>query len=187
MIMMKKTEEIYILTDCKSSVQTLPSHGNPSPFIHMILSYCSELTKLRSPSSGYPPMSTSLAMRGLTSWPSKEQPPPGQTGHPLNIYYKPSYLDHYLGEKMERVNQWRRNVDIQDRWYINGGIDKGSPRNAIELGNILPREKQTALTRLKTGVLKTMKYKDKTKTKLKRLRCAQCTQSQQIQVTYFCV
>ena len=65
---------------------------------------------------------------------------------------------------MERVNQWRRNVDIKDKWYINGGIDKGSPRNAIELGNILPRDKQTALTRLKTGVLKTMKYKDKTKT-----------------------
>ena len=30
MIMMKKTEEIYILTDCKSSVQTLSSQGNPS-------------------------------------------------------------------------------------------------------------------------------------------------------------
>ena len=33
MIMMKKTEEIYILTDCKSSVQTLSSQGNPSPLI----------------------------------------------------------------------------------------------------------------------------------------------------------
>ena len=31
MIIMKKTEEIYILTECKSSVQTLSSHGNPSP------------------------------------------------------------------------------------------------------------------------------------------------------------
>ena len=33
MIMMKKTEEIYILTDCKSSVQTLSFQGNPSPLI----------------------------------------------------------------------------------------------------------------------------------------------------------
>ena len=33
MIMMKKTEEIYILTDCKSSVQTLSYQGNPSPLI----------------------------------------------------------------------------------------------------------------------------------------------------------
>ena len=56
-------------------------------------------------------------------------------------------------------------LQIKDPWYIvNGQKEKMSPKNAIELGHLVPRDKQTTITRLKTGVLKTMRYKNKIKT-----------------------
>ena len=57
-------------------------------------------------------MSTSLAVRGL----AKQGATTARPDRTSFEYYKPSYLDHYLGEKMERVNQWRRNVDIKDKF-----------------------------------------------------------------------
>ena len=63
------------------------------------------------------------------------------------------------------ITERKKSIQVNDPWYtVNGQKDKFSPRNAIELGHLVPRDKQTAITRLKTGVLKSLKYKNKIKT-----------------------
>ena len=63
------------------------------------------------------------------------------------------------------TKEWNNNIRVNDLWYnVDGQQEKASPRNSIDLGNLVPRDKQTAITRLKAGVLKTMKYKNKIKT-----------------------